>query len=113
MWKKYFWEESANFLTDENDSGHFEDCQLKIKLIDETPVQKQYNSIPKALCQPVKDHICDLLNKGWINKFSSNYSSPVVIARKKGRSIRTCVDYRILNKRYLQDKSFKPKIQYD
>ena len=32
--KKMLDEESASFLTDENDLGHFDECQFNIKLID-------------------------------------------------------------------------------
>ena len=56
---------------------------MPINLMDKTPVQKTYTSIPKPLYPEVKQYIEDLLNKGWVTKSTSNYSSPVVCVRKK------------------------------
>ncbi len=78
---------------------------------DQTPVQKTYNSIPRPLYPEVKQHIEDLLNRGWVTKSKSPYSSPVVCVRKKNGELRLCVDYRELNKRTIPDRHPLPRVQ--
>ena len=69
---------------------------MEIQLKDQTPVQKTY-SMPKPLHLEVKHYIDDLLNKGWITKSTSHYSSPIVVVRKKDGSLCLRCDYRSLN----------------
>ena len=100
------------FCADENyDIGNVTDCKMKINLKDKVPVQKTYYSMPKPLHQEVKNHVEDLLNKGWITKSCSNYSSPVVAVRKKCGGLRLCVDYRALNKKTVLDRHPLPRVQ--
>eukprot|EP00794_Sanderia_malayensis_P004052 gene4052-4603_t len=87
-------EESPKFSRNNDDMGCKNDFQLEITLSDHTPVHKTYTSVPKPLYPEVKHYIQDLLNKGFISKSSSNYSSPVVCVRKKDGSLRLSVDYR-------------------
>eukprot|EP00112_Aurelia_sp_Birch-Aquarium-sp1_P001431 Seg1153.8 transcript_id=Seg1153.8/GoldUCD/mRNA.D3Y31 product="Toxin CaTX-A" protein_id=Seg1153.8/GoldUCD/D3Y31 len=70
-------EESDSFSKDDDDIGCAEGLKLPINLSDPKPVQKTYTSIPKPLYPEVKQHIEDLLNKGFIKRSTSNYSSPV------------------------------------
>ena len=78
-------EEAASFAKNEDDIGRIEDLQMDIDLSDSTPVQRNYVSIPRPLYQEVKNYIEDLdLNKQFITKSRSSYSSPVVCVRKKG-----------------------------
>ena len=71
---------------------------MKINLSDETPVQKNYNSIPRPLCPEIKAYIEDLLNRGWKVKSKSNYSSPVVAVRKWDGGLHLCYDFCKSNK---------------
>ena len=82
---------------------------MKIRLKDETPVQKSYYSMPKPLHQEAKHYVEDLLNKRWITKSSSNYPSPVVAVRKKDASLRLCCDYRALNNKTISDRYPLPR----
>ena len=91
-------EESDCFSRDDNDIGCSEELNMKVNLTDTTPVQKNYNSIPKPLYPEVKQYIEDLLNRKFIRKSKSAYSSPVVCVRKKDGTLRLCVDYRELTK---------------
>ena len=104
-------EESDSFSKGQDDIGCAKDFQLSINLSDQTPVQKTYNAIPKPLYPEVKHYIEDLLNKGFITKSRSNYSSPVVCVRKKDASLRLCVDYRQLNERPIPDRHPLPQIK--
>ena len=95
---------------DSEDIGDVQNCKMKIRLKDETPVQKSYYSMPKPLHQEVKHYVEDLLNKGWITKSSSNYSSPVVAVMKKDGSLRLCWDYRALNNKTISDRHPLPRV---
>ena len=101
---------AESFSSSENDIGCAEELQLPINLSDPKPVQKTYTAIPKPLYAEVKQYLEDLLNKGWIVKSRSNYSSPVVCVRKKDGSLRLCIDYRLLNSRTIQDRHPLPRV---
>ena len=47
-------EMSEVFCQDSDDIGDVQNCKMKIRLKDETPVQKSYYSMPKPLHQEVK-----------------------------------------------------------
>ena len=83
-------EEADSFSKNDDDIGCAEGLQLNINLSDSHPVQKNYTAIPKPLYQEVKQYVEDLLNRGWIRKSRSAYSSPVVCVRKRDRSLRLC-----------------------
>ena len=107
--RKMLEEERESFSKDDNDIGCIKELDLKLNLTDQTPVQKTYNAIPRPLYPEVKQHIEDLLNRGWITKSKSPYSSPVVCVRKKNGELRLCVDYRELNKRTTPDRHPLPR----
>lgn len=104
-------EENASFSMGEDDIGCANEMQMHIRLTDPTPVQQNYNAIPKPLYPEVKQYVEDLLNKGWVRKSRSAYSSPVVCVRKKDGSLRLCVDYRKLNQKTIPDRHPLPRIQ--
>ena len=104
-------EECESFMRDEDDINLVEGLELKMNMKDETPVQRQYNRVPKPLYPEVKSYLEDLLNRQWIRQSSSSYASPVVIVRKKCGSMRLCIDYRELNRRTVPDKYPLPRIQ--
>ena len=91
--------------------GSAEGLQMDINLTDSIPVQKNYTSIPRPLYPEVKHYVEDLLNRGFVQKSRSSYSSPVVCVRKKDGSLRLCIDYRQLNKKTVPDRHPLPRIQ--
>lgn len=109
--RQMLYEESMAFAKDEADIGCIPELQLRINLRDDTPIQKSYNAIPKPLYREVKDYVQNLLNRGWIRKSTSAYSSPVVCVRKKDQSLRLCVDFRGLNNKTIPDRHPLPRIQ--
>ncbi|KAM9467441.1 uncharacterized protein Hap1MRO34_014209 [Clarias gariepinus] len=109
--KQLLREESSAFAYDDNDVGCIPSLQLKIHLHDNTPVKHTYMSVPKPLHKEVKEYLEDLLNKGWITRSKSPYSSPVVCVRKKDGTLRLCCDYRGLNKKSIPDRHPIPRIQ--
>ena len=108
--REMLWEERKAFAVGE-EIGCAPDLVMSLDTTDEVPVQKNYNSIPRHLHDAVKDHVQDLLNKGWIKKSTSAWSSPVVVVRKKDGDIRLCCDYRKLNQKTIPDKHPLPRVQ--
>lgn len=84
---------------------------MNIILKDDIPVQRSYAAVPKPLYKEVKEYIQDLLAKKWIIKSKSPYSAPVVCVRKKVRSLRLCIDCRLLNQKTVPDRHPLPQIQ--
>ena len=91
--------------------GCAEELEMSIKTEDEKPVQLAYNNIPRPLMDEVKTHIEDLLNRQWITRSKSAWSSPMVLVRKKDGSLRLCCDFRRLNKKTIPDKHPLPRVQ--
>ena len=104
-------EERDSFSQSEENNGVIKDFELDIKLKDDIPVQKNYLSIPRPLYPEVKHYIEDLLNKKYIARSNSPYSSNVVCVRKKDGSLRLCVDYRSLNAKTVDDRHLIPRVQ--
>ena len=104
-------EQQDAFARDNSDVGSVPDLQLKINVKDASPVQKNYVAVPRPLYPEVKSYIEDLLNRQFIRKSSSPYSSPVVCVRKKDKALRLCVDYRALNAKTIPDRHPIPRIQ--
>ena len=103
--------ERDSFSVNDDDIGCAKGLQMKINLHDTTPAQKQYTSIPRPLYPEVKQYIEDLLNKGWIKRSCSSYSSPVVCVRKKDGTLQLCIDYRQLNQRTIPDCHPLPRVK--
>ncbi|CAB3993128.1 Retrovirus-related Pol poly from transposon [Paramuricea clavata] len=108
---KMLYEEADAFAMDDEDVGCIEGLQMNIHLTDDQPVQKNYLSIPRPLYPEVKAYIEDLLNRNFIRKSKSPFSSSVVCVRKKDGGLRLCVDYRALNQKTVPDRHPIPRIQ--
>ena len=75
------------------------------------PVQRNYVGVPRPLLRELKEYVEDLLNRGFIQKSRSSYSSPCVVVRKKDGSMHLCIDYRELNNKTVADRHPIPRIQ--
>ena len=104
-------QEAGAFVRTDDDVGCVENLELKIQLKDNEPVQKNYISIPKPLYGEVKESLEDLINRNWICKSRSAYSSPMFCVRKKDGNLRLCIDYRELNKKTYPERQPIPRIQ--
>ena len=109
--RKMLVEEAESFSKTDDDVGRAEELQVDINLTDSVPVQRKYTAIPRPLYAEIKQYVEDLLNRGWIQKSKSAYSSPVVCVRKKAGSLRLCVDYRQLNSKTVRGSHPLPRIQ--
>ena len=104
-------EEQESFAKNDDDIRVIPDLKLDINLTDKAPVQKNYVAVPRPLYPKIKSYIEDLLNRQFIRKLRSPYSSPVVCVQKKDQSLRLCVDYRALNQKTIPDHHPIPWIQ--
>ncbi|CAB4034837.1 Hypothetical predicted protein, partial [Paramuricea clavata] len=102
--------EADAFAQDDVDIGCI-NLQMKINLTDHEAVQKNYLSIPRPLYPEVKAYIEDLLNRNFMGKSRSPYSSSVGCVRKKDGGMRLCVEYRSLSKKTVPDRHPIPRIQ--
>ena len=102
-------EEQDSFARDDIDIGMIQNLKLEINLEDKTPVQKNYITVPRPFYPEVKSYIEDLLNRNFIKKSKSPYSSPVVCVRKKDQTL--SVDFRALNQKTTPDRHPIPRIQ--
>ena len=82
-----------------------------MSLTDNIPVQKNYAAVPRPLYPDIKAYIEDLLNKTFICKSDSPYSSLVVCVRKKDQSLRLCVNFCALNQKTIPDLHLIPWVQ--
>ncbi|CAI7791870.1 unnamed protein product [Closterium sp. NIES-53] len=73
------------------------------------PVRPTYKMSAVEL-KELKKQLEDLLAKEFILPSSSPYASPVLFVRKKGGSLRMCVDYRGLNKITVKNRYPLPRI---
>ena len=104
-------QEAGAFARNDDDVGCVENLELEIQRKDNDPVRKNYISIPKPLYREVNEYLEDLINRNWICKSRSAYSSPMVCVRKKDGSVRLCIDYRELNKKTYPERQTIPRIQ--
>jgi hypothetical protein len=58
----------------------------------------------------LKEHIKELLEKGFIHPSSSPWGSPLIFAPKKDGTQMLCVDYRALNEVTIKNKYPLPRI---
>lgn len=109
--KQMLKEECQAFSKNDEDIGCIPSLQLKIRLTDPALVRCTYVSVPNPLHRDVKHYLEDLLNRGWIKKSRSHYSSPIVCVWKKDGTLCLCCDYRELNQKSLPDRYPIPRIQ--
>ena len=74
-----------------------------ITLITDQPIRSKPYPVPLSLRHVIRKEIQDMLDLGVIEPSTSPYASPIVLVKKKDKSIRFCVDYRKLNKLCLFD----------
>ena len=72
--------------------------QHEIHLSEYTPFKSKVYTVPQMLRTKVETELTSLLNEGLIQPSQSQFSSPMVLVKKKNNDIRICCDYRKLNK---------------
>ncbi|KAI3374517.1 hypothetical protein L3Q82_021004 [Scortum barcoo] len=103
-------ERASVFSLHEWDVGLARDVEHHIRLSDPRPFRERSRRLAPADVDAVRKHLQELLHAGIIKESRSQYASPIVIARKKNRRIRMCIDYRTLNRRTTPDQYTTPLI---
>ena len=83
--------------------GCLKGIKMKIELIDEKPVVYRPYRLSYVERGQVQEIVNELLENGIIQESSSNYSSPILMVKKKSGEQRLCVDYRALNNKTKKD----------
>lgn len=79
-----------------NQDVQFPDSETKLKILlkSSEPVRAKPRRLPWTEAEFVKSKTQKMLNEGLIRPSQSDYTSPVVIVKKKDGDFRLCVDYR-------------------
>ena len=93
------------------DHGHTDVVRHKINLLDERPIKIPHRRIPPGIYDELKQHLREMLEGGHVRPSQSPWAFPVVLVRKKDKTLRFCVDYRELNKRTIKDAYALPRIE--
>lgn len=86
------------------------DTQMEITLKDETPITYRPYRVARVEQEKINEIVKELLKCDIIQESVSEYSSPVVLVRKKNGEQRMCIDYRRLNSMTIQDRYPLPRI---
>ncbi|GBN25984.1 Retrovirus-related Pol polyprotein from transposon 297 [Araneus ventricosus] len=85
--------------------------ELNILVKSNEPISHQPLRLPFSEKKIVQTQEAEWLEQGIVEPCSSEYSSPVVIVRKKDGTPRVCIDYRKLNKVVVKDRFPLPLIE--
>ncbi|GFV69766.1 retrovirus-related Pol polyprotein from transposon 297 [Trichonephila clavipes] len=84
---------------------------MKIILSEENPIAQKSRRLSLPEKQEVEKQIDEWLEQGIIRESCSDFSSPVVVCKKKDGTMRLCIDYRKLNKKTIKDRYPLPIIE--
>jgi hypothetical protein len=82
---------------------------IELKLVT-APIYKTTFRMTTPELAELKEHIKELLKKGFIRPSSSPWGAPVIFVPKKDGTQRLCVDYRALNEVTIKNKYPLPRI---
>lgn len=99
------------FACDTLELGKHSSVELNINLSSQNPVTHRPYRLSEFERNIVREKVDDLLEGGIIRESCSNFSSPVVLVKKKTGDFRLCVDYRKLNSITIKDKYPLPHIE--
>lgn len=88
----------------------FGNIKHEIHLHDNTPIRHKLRRTPLKFEGEEADHIKQMLEKGLIQKYISEYAASPVLVRKKDGGLRYCIDYRSLNNVTVKDGFPMPNI---
>jgi hypothetical protein len=75
-----------------------------------TPIYKTPYRMATPELAKLKEHIKELVEKGFICPSSSLWGAPVIFVPKKGGTQRLCVDYHALNEVTIKNKYLLPRV---
>ena len=77
--------------------GYTELTEHRIELKEDTIINSKPFPVPHAYREEVRKMIKDMLDQGIIEPSKSEWSSPMVVVKKKDESLRIAIDYRKIN----------------
>ena len=80
-----------------NRPGRTNLMQHHIRTVDARPVRMRPYRLPHAYRETVLEELEEMEQHGIIEQSTSEWSSPIVLVKKKDGTMRVCVDYRRLN----------------
>lgn len=83
----------------------------RIELNSDTPVKSRAYRIPYVQKAVVEEGIAKMLKIGVIQRSNSDWSSPIVLVKKKDNTVRFCVDHRKVNEKTVKDNYPMPFIE--
>ena len=99
------------FARDKTDLGRTSWVKHHIDTGDEPPFKHRAYRLPQMKYDEMKKQVMTLADKGIIRPSTSNWSSNVLLVKKKDGSWRMCIDYRDLNKKTKNvDPYYMPRI---
>ena len=99
-----------NFILHSNDLGHTTLTPHKIDTGDSRPIRQGPRRLPLAKRQVADREVKRMLDMGVIEPSTSPWSSPIVLASKKGGDVRFCIDFRKVNAVTKKDSFPLPRI---
>ena len=75
-----------------------------------SPISMTPHRMAPVELQELRVQLKELLDKGFIRPSTSPWGAPVLFAKKKGKTLRLCIDYRQLNKVMIQNRYPLPRI---
>jgi len=107
--KEIVWEFSV-FSTGKQDLGRTDLVYHSINMGNQDPIKQAPHRLPIHYKQEVGKMLEEMQQQGVIEPSNSLWASPVVLARKKDRSLQFCIDYRKLNKVTRKDSHALPRV---
>lgn len=98
------------FAEDTSQLGCARSVEMDICLQDDKPFSYHPYRMARTEQEAVSDIITDLLQNNIIRPSNSNYSSPILLVKKKNGEQRLCIDYRRLNSITIKDNHPLPRI---
>ena len=80
------------FSLDKNEIGCTDTAEHIIELMDDEPFKERFRRIALPLLEEVRENLQDMLDGGAIRPPKSPWCNTIVLVRKKGRTLRFCID---------------------
>ena len=75
-----------------------------------SPISMTPHRMAPVELQELRVQLHELLDKGFIRPSTSPWGTPVLFAKKKGKTLRLCIDYRQLNRVTIKNRYPLPRI---
>ena len=99
------------FSNGKYDLGKCSVTKHKIETTSERPIKSNPYRVSKVERKLISDQVNDLLELGIVERTNSEWSSPVLLVKRKDGTLRFCVDFRRLNEITIKDCYPLPRIE--